>query len=95
MLEEKNREISPIIYGAIEVMKKSFGGTEVKLVSEVMYRTAPDEHTPLGYLGVDIEIMKIKTFLGCTIAEDIACTPYGQMIADEFIFMVIKEVLKK
>lgn len=89
---ETNREISPIIYGAIERLKNSFGGTEVKLLSEKMYRITPDEFTPLGKLGVDIEIMGIKTFLGCeSMAEDIACTPYGQMIADEFVARVIKE----
>lgn len=71
---ENNSEVSPIIYGAIEILRKSFGGTEVKLISEKMYRREPDEWTPLGKLGVDIEINGIKTFLGCeSIAEDIAC----------------------
>jgi hypothetical protein len=88
---ETNREISPIIHGAIERLKNSFGGTEVKLISEEMYRLAPDEFSPVGKLGVDIEIMGIKTFLGCeSAAEDIACTPYGQMLADEFVHRVIK-----
>lgn len=88
---EYNREISPIIYGAIERLKNSFGGTEVKLLSEKMYRIAPDKYTPLGRLGVDIEIEGIKTFLGCeSCAEDIACTPYGQMLADDFVYNVLK-----
>jgi hypothetical protein len=90
---ETNRKISPIIYGAIEKLRNSFGGTDVKLLSEEMYRKAPDEYTPLGKLGVDIEIMGIKTFLGCeSMAEDIACTPYGQMLAEEFIAIIMKEV---
>ena len=74
------------------MLKNSFGGTEVKLLSGKMYRITPDEFTPLGQLGVDIEIMGVKTFLGYeSIAEDIACTPYGQILADEFVAMVIKE----
>jgi hypothetical protein len=89
---ETNREIPPIIYGAIERLKKAFGGTNIELLSEEMYRLPPSEFCQLGYLGVDIKIEGIKTFLGCeSMAEDIACTPYGQMIADEFVFMVIKE----
>lgn len=82
---ETNREISPILLSAIERLKFSFGGTDVRLLSNKMFRITPDEFTPLGKLGVDIEIMGIKTFLSCEIAEEIACTPYGQMIADEFV----------
>ena len=89
-MEETNRDISPIIYGAIKRLQNSFGGTKVKLLSEKMYRRTPDEYCALGNLGVDIEIEGIKTFLGCELhAEDIACTPYGQMIADEFVFKII------
>jgi len=55
-----------------------------------MFRLAPDEFTPLGKLGVYIEIMGIKTFLHCQLAEDIACTPHGQLFADEFVFNIVK-----
>lgn len=85
-----NKEISLLIYGAIERIENSFGKTEVKLISEKMYRIAPDEYAPLGKLGADIEIMGVKTFLSCSLAEEIACTPYGQRIADEFVAKVIK-----
>ena len=85
------KEISPMIYGAIERLRLSFGGTNVELLSEEMYRKTPDEYTPIGKLGVDISIEGVKTFLGCeSMAEDIACTPYGQMLADEFVHMVLK-----
>lgn len=88
----KNREIPDIIHSAIERLRMSFGGTEVELLSEKMYRLPPDGFTPLGKLGVDIKIMGIRTFLGCeSMAEDIACTPYGQMLADEFVARVVKE----
>lgn len=92
---QKNKEI-PIpdsIYLSIKIMRKCFGGTKVKLISEKMYRIAPDEYTPLGKLGVDIEIEGIKTFLGCeSMAEEIACTPCGRLIAEEFIYSVIKKL---
>lgn len=88
---ETNREISPIIHGAIKRLRNSFGGTNIELISESMYRQPPSEFCPLGYLGVDIKVEGIKVFLGCeSMAEDIACTPYGQMIADQFVFDVIK-----
>lgn len=86
-------EIPKAIHVAIIKLGKSFGGTNVKLLSEKMYRLTPDEFTPLGKLGVDIEIEGIKTFLGCeSIAEDIAWLPdpYGQAIADELVYNVIK-----
>lgn len=88
---EINREISPIIFGAIEKLKQSFGGTKVELLSDKMYRIAPDDQTPLGKLGVDIKIEGIKIFLGCeSMAEDIACTPWGQTLADHFVYEVLK-----
>lgn len=55
-----------------------------------MFRLPPDEYTPLGKLGVEIEIMGIRTFLGCeSMAEDIAWNPMGQLIADEFVYTVL------
>jgi len=88
---ETNKEISPIVYGAIEVMKKCFGGTDVKLISTEMYRLEPTEDAKAGKIGVDIEIMGVKTFLSYNdFAEDIACSPYGEMIANEFVYNIIK-----
>ena len=85
------KEISPIIYGAIERLKLSFGGTEVQLLCKEMYRLKPNEFSPAGDIGVDIKIEGVKVFLSCpNMGEDIACTPYGQKIADEFVFEVIK-----
>ncbi len=86
---ETNREIPLIIYAALDMMRKCFGGTEVKLLSEKMYRLKPDENAKAGRLGVDIEVMSIKTFFGCeSNAEDILT--YGQPIADQFVAMLIK-----
>lgn len=87
---ETNREIPRIIYAALDVMRNCFGGTEVKLLSKKMYRLPPDEYAKAGRLGVDIEVMGIKTFFGCeSNAEDILT--YGQPIADEFVAMLIKD----
>jgi hypothetical protein len=85
------KEISPIIYGAIERLRLSFGGTNVELLSEEMYRKTPTEHSLAGDIGVDVKIEGVTVFLSCpNNAEDIACTPYGQMLADEFVHMVLK-----
>ena len=92
---EENKNIAKVIYLAIDIIKKRFGGIDVKLISDKMYRISPDEYTPLGKLGVDIEIEGIKTFLGCeSMAQEIVHTPYGSMVADEFIFNIIKPNLK-
>lgn len=89
---EENRDISPIIHGAIEVMRKCFGGTDVKLISTEMYRLEPTKDAPAGKIGVDIEVEGIKTFLSYNdFAEDIICSPYGEMIANEFVFHFIKQ----
>jgi hypothetical protein len=86
---ETNRQISPIIYAALDMMRKCFGGTEVKLLSEKMYRLKPDENAKAGRLGVDIEVMGIKTFFGCESDAEYMLI-YGQPIADEFVAMLIK-----
>lgn len=89
-MDPYNKDISPIIHQAINIIKNSFGGTEVDLISDKMYRSSPNEFKPLGELGVDIKIMNIKTFLSCELAENIGCTPYGQKIADEYVYQIIK-----
>ena len=79
-----NTEISPLIYEAIKIIKKSFGGTDVELISEKMFRTQPNRYYPYGNLGVYIKVDGIKTFLGCeSNAEDICL--YGLHIAEEFV----------
>ena len=102
-----NKEIPPAIPIAVEFMRKSFGGTEVEIVSE-SYRLEPSEDAPAGALGCDIEVKiphiemtPIKTFLQNSIAEDIAWSNlgggshYSQMIADEIIFSLLKSEFEK
>jgi len=84
-------DIAPQIYQAIEILRKTFGGTKVELLSTEMYRLPPSELCALGYLGVDIEVEGIKVFLGCeSMAEDIAWNPIGHLIANDFIYNILK-----
>jgi hypothetical protein len=96
-------EIPAAILMAVEVMRKSFGGTEVEIVGEC-YRLNSSPDTPAGALGCDItikipehEMKPIKVFFRNSIAEDIAWKPpeYSQMIADQMVFELIRpEFLK-
>lgn len=102
-----NREIPPAIPLAVEFMKKSFGGTDVEIVSEA-YRLKPSEDAPAGALGCDIHIKipnhqmdPVKLFFRNSIAEDIAWNNMGgasglaQMIADEIVFECLKPEFEK
>jgi hypothetical protein len=40
-------EITAIIYNAVELMKNSFGGTDVEIISKNMYRLKPDVYSQL------------------------------------------------
>lgn len=102
-----NKEIPPLICIAVEFMRKSFGGTEVEIVSDA-YRLDPSEEAPAGALGCDIEVkiphiemIPVKAFLQNSIAEDIAWanlgggSHYSQMIADEIVFSLLKPEFEK
>jgi hypothetical protein len=84
---------SLIIFGAVEIMKTSFGGTDVKIISQEMYRNQSDNTTLIGILGVDIEIEGYKVFLSYSIAEDMCL--YGQHVADNFVFNILKGDYKR
>jgi hypothetical protein len=85
------KEISPVIHKAIEVMRSRFGGTDVQLISNDMFRLEPTEYAPAGRLGVYIEVEGIRVFLGCESNAEDMLGPLGGAIADEFIYAVIKE----
>ena len=81
--------ISPTIYLAVDVLRKTFGGTVVEIVGTKMYRKSPNKFAKLGYLGVDIKVNGIPTFLGCeSMAEEIL-GPYGFSIAEQFVYRVM------
>ena len=87
-------EIAPQIHQAIDILRKTFGGTDVELISTEMYRKPPSEFCALGYLGVDISIEGKRVFLGCeSMAEEIAWNPLGDKIAEDFIYNILKEKL--
>lgn len=83
-------KISQVITHSIEVMKKCFGGTDVKLLSSEMYRETASQEG-IGRLGVNIEIEGVKTFLSYTDFAESICGPMGNLVAEEFVFMVLKE----
>ena len=89
MSKEDLSEISPIILMAIEVLKKTFGGTDIELLSTEMYRLKPDEYAKAGRLGVDIKVQGVKTFFGCdSMARPIL--EWGMHIAEQFVYEVLK-----
>jgi hypothetical protein len=88
-MKEDLSTISPIIYLAIEILQKQFGGTDIKLVSKEMYRLEPSEHAPAGALGVNIQLEGITAFLGCESMAEQICN-YGDAVAQEFIIGVYR-----
>lgn len=83
-------KINKTIYDAISILEKAFGGTKVELISSEIYRTEPTENNSIGLLGVDIKIEGTKVFLGlASMAEEIAHSPFGKVMADEFVFMTL------
>ncbi len=101
--KENLTDIGPAIYQAINILKNCWGGLEIEIVSDGMYRLPPDEYAKAGRLGVDItmkpidsDIPAVKTFLGYeSMAEDIAWTPHGQMIADHFVWELLGKQIKQ
>lgn len=104
---DEYKEVPSDITTAVEFMKKSFGGTDVEIVSGA-YRLSPTKDAPAGALGrdllikiPDVEMTPVKLFLRNSIAEDIAFTNSGgapqisQMIADEIVFECIRPEYNK
>lgn len=97
-----NKEIPAGIKIAVEFMRRSFGGTDVEIISEA-YRLSPSEDAAAGALGCDVHVkipgvdMKpVKLFLRNSIAKDMAFNNMGgapdiaQMVADEIVFECIR-----
>ncbi len=104
---EQNKELPPAIPIAIEFMRRSFGGTNVEIVSDA-YRQEPTEDAPAGALGCNVlikipghDMHPIRFFLSNFIAEDMAFYDMGgvphfaQMVADEIIFTILKPEYEK
>jgi len=58
----ENKEIDIVIHQAINLMRETFGGTEVQLISDKMFRSTPNKECPLGCLGVTITVEGKKHF---------------------------------
>lgn len=87
-------EISPVIIQAVEVLKKTFGGTDVKILDTEMSRKFPDIFVPIGYLGITISvdsgIKEHNVFFKYQLAEDIIMNR-SLSIAESFIHEIIKD----
>ena len=92
-----NKEISPVIVQAIELMKRINEGLEIEILSG-MKRTEPSEHYPIGQLGVSTKMsifgIEKQMFLGYQLCEDML-TPNGHFIAEEIFMMTFGDDLRK
>ena len=84
-------EISPIVLEAVKMMRKSFGGVEIEIISKEMVRSSPNQYAPVGNLGVTVSIYSgfrhHRLFLGYQLSEDMVF--YGQHIADDVVGKVM------
>ena len=91
-----NKEISPIIFAAVDLMKRVNNGLVVEFIGE-MKRTEPSEHYPIGQLGVSTKMtllgLEESVFLGCQHCEDML-TPYGHLLAEELVMTIFRDKLK-
>jgi hypothetical protein len=92
-----NKEISPVIISAIDLMKRVNEGLEVELIGE-MKRTESSEHYPIGQLGVSTKMTLLgieeNVFLGYQHCEDMI-NPIGHLLAEELVMMVFGDKLKE
>jgi hypothetical protein len=91
-----NKEISPIIIAAVDLMKQVNEGLEVEFLSD-MKRGEPSEHYPIGQLGVSTKMtllgLEENVFLGCQHCEDML-NPIGHLLAEDLVMTVFRDKLK-
>jgi hypothetical protein len=87
--------MEPIILGAVQILRKSFGENEVEILdTELQQKYIPS----LGkaYYGVDISVkslhQKYEAFLTFQMAEDIVSFP---PIGEQYIYDIVKDEYKK
>ena len=92
-----NKEISPVIIVAVDLMKRVNDGLEVEFIGE-MTRTEPSEHYPIGQLGVSTKMtllgLEENVFLGYQLCEDML-NPYGHLIAVDMVTTTFADKLKE
>ena len=84
-----------VIEKALDLMRQSFDGVKIELVSTEIERSEPNDDFPKGYLYVWVNIHGEKTAVALQIIEDIASNPYGSLIAEEIVFPVLKDIYYK
>jgi len=95
----ENRKISPVIRSGIKIIQNTIEGVTVNILDDEMSRTEPTEFLPHGALGVNTEIKwegigTKNIFISCQLCEDMH-SPYGDKIAEEFIFPMFREEMEK
>lgn len=95
----ENPKISPVIRSGIKIIENTIEGITVKILDEEMSRSEPTEFLPLGALGVNAQVNweDIGTrniFLTADLCEQMH-SPYGDKIAEEFIFPMFREEMEK
>jgi len=92
-----NKEISPVIISAVDLMKRVNEGLEVEFIGE-MKRGEPSEHYPIGQLGVSTKMTLLgieeNVFLGYQHCEDMI-NPIGHLLAEELVMTVFGDKLKE
>ena len=90
--------ISPIIIHAVELLRTTFGGTEIKILDTEMQQKYPDSYAVNGYWGVTISVKTYykthKAYLKCQLADDIifySSFQSGKSIRESFIYSIIKD----
>jgi len=95
----ENPKISPVIRSGINIIQNTIEGVTVKILDDEMSRSQPNEFLPLGALGVNVQIIweeigEHNIFLTAQLCEDMH-SPYGDKIAEEFIFPIFREDMEK
>lgn len=94
----ENSKIAPVIRSGIKIIQNTIEGITVNILDDEMSRSNPTEFLPLGALGVNTEIVwegmgTKKVFLTAQFCEDMH-SPYGDKIAEEFIFPMFREEME-
>ena len=84
-----------VLEKALDIMRQSFDGVKIELISTELERSEPNDDFPKGYLYVWVNIHGEKTEVALQIIEDIVSNPYGSLIAEEIVFPVLKDIYYK
>lgn len=92
-------KISLVIRSGIKIIENTIEGVTVKILDEEMSRTEPTEFLPLGALGVNVnvnweDVGSKDIFLSADLCEQMH-SPYGDKIAEEFIFPMFKDEMER